>query len=175
MEQLQLIKPTIKLKDEYLSFYQEWVDSGEDMVPWVIQRDPSNFEEMLQFIQDHENGINLPEGWGPDSTFWLINENNRVLGAVNIRHRLTEFLLYQGGHIGYGIRPSERRKGYATKILALSLEKAKELGITKALVVCDETNEASYKVIIKNGGEPDTDFVEDDGNVIKRLWINLSK
>ena len=65
--------------------------------------------------------------------------------AVNIRHSLTEHLFNAGGHIGYGIRPSERRKGYATKLLALSLEKAKELNITKALVVCDEVNTASEK------------------------------
>lgn len=172
-DQLSLIKPTVELKDEYLSFYKEWVDSKEDMVPWVIQKDPSDFEAMVQFLKANEQGRNLREGRVPDSTFWLINQDKRILGAVNIRHQLTPFLLNSGGHIGYGIRPSERRKGFATKLLSLSLEKAKELGIRKALVVCDEDNTGSFKTIINNGGIPDSDFIEDDGNIIKRFWIEI--
>jgi predicted acetyltransferase len=171
--QLCLLKPTVELKEEYLSFYQEWKDSGEMMVPWVIEKDPSDFDAMVQSLLESEKGINLAEGWVPDSTFWLINENNRVLGAVNIRHKLTERLLDRGGHIGYGIRPSERRKGYATKLLALSLGKVKGFGVEKALITCDEDNTGSLKTIINNGGVPDIDFIEEDGNVIKRFWIEL--
>ncbi len=95
------------------------------------------------------------------------------MGAVNIRHSLTEHLFNAGGHIGYGIRPSERRKGYATKLLALSLEKTKELDITKVLVVCDAVNTASEKTILHNGGLRDDDFTEEDGNVVRRYWIEL--
>lgn len=171
--QLILSKPSIEFEKEYLSFYQEWKQSGETMVPWVIEKDPSNFEAMVQSLLESEDGINLPEGWVPDSTFWLINENNRVLGAVNIRHRLTERLMDRGGHIGYGIRPTERRKGYATKLLALSLEKVKGFGVDKALITCDEINTASLRTIINNGGIQDTDFIEEDGNVIKRFWIEI--
>lgn len=170
---MSLVRPTVDLKDEYLSFHQEWIESGEDMVPWVISKDPSDFEAMVQFLLNNEKGENLPESWVPGSTFWLVAGDNKVVGAVNIRHRLTEKLLNCGGHIGYGIRPKERRKGYASKLLALSLQKAKELGIEKALVVCDEGNIASEKTILKNGGIPDSNFVEEDGNVIKRFWIQL--
>jgi predicted acetyltransferase len=172
---LSLSKPTIELKEEYMSFYQEWKQSGETMVPWVIEKDPSNFEAMVQFLLASEKGLNLPEGWVPDSTFWLINENNRVLGAVNIRHMLTQRLIDRGGHIGYGIRPSERRKGYATRLLSLSLEKVKGFGVDKALITCDESNTGSLKTILNNGGVPDTDFIEEDGNVIKRFWIETEK
>ncbi|WP_226035148.1 GNAT family N-acetyltransferase [Aquibacillus saliphilus] len=168
-----LTKPTVNLKEEYLSFYQEWVDSGETMIPWVIEKDPTNFEEMVQFLTDNHNGTNLPEGWVPDSTYWLINENRQIIGVVNIRHQLTEFLLYQGGHIGYGIRPLQRRKGYATKLLSLSLEKAQDLGLTKLLIVCDENNTGSVKTIINNNGVIDKDFIEEDGNIVKRYWIEL--
>ncbi|MBH0229441.1 GNAT family N-acetyltransferase [Halobacillus yeomjeoni] len=172
-ERLQLIKPTIDLKDEYISFYNEWKETGESMVPWVIEKDPGNFEAMVQFLEDNANGVNLPEGWIPHSTYWLIDQNNKVLGVVNLRHELTDFLRNNGGHIGYGIRPSERKKGYATQLLALSLEKAKALYIKKVLVVCDEWNTASYKTIVNNSGVADTDFVEEDGNVVKRFWIAI--
>ncbi|MBM7603383.1 putative acetyltransferase [Metabacillus crassostreae] len=168
---LTLIKPTTDLKEEYLSFYDEWVQSKEEMIPWVIEKDPTNFDNMIQFLTNNEKGINLPTGWVPDSTYWLINEENRILGVVNIRHELTDFLLTRGGHIGYGIRPSERKKGYATKLLRLALEKTKKLGIKKVLVVCDEWNIGSYKTIKNNGGIEELDFVEDNGNVIKRFWI----
>lgn len=168
---ISLVRPDVAFKDEYLSFYQEWVDSGEDMVPWVIRKDPTDFEAMVRFLLENENGDNLPEAWVPSSTYWL-TVDNIVVGAVNIRHRLTEKLLHSGGHIGYGIRPRERRKGYAAHLLALALQEARVLGIDKVLVVCDEGNIASAKTILKNGGNPETDFVEEDGNVIKRFWIH---
>lgn len=171
--QVSLIKPTEALQDEYLPFYQEWKNSGEPMVPYVIGKDPTDFAKMVRELVEEGSGKNLPEGWVPASTYWLVTDQNRIVGAVNIRHRLTEGLLQAGGHIGYGIRPSERRKGYATQILALSLEKAKELGIQTALVVCDASNVGSEKTIVKNGGVPDSDFVEEDGNVVKRYWIAL--
>jgi predicted acetyltransferase len=166
-----LTKPTMELEMEYLSYYQEWKASGESIIPWVVAKDPSDFAGMLQSLLDSEKGENLPAGWVPDSTYWLVNDEKKVLGVVNIRHRLTEKLMNEGGHIGYGIRPSERRKGYATKLLALSLEKTKELGITRVLVVCNATNTGSAKTIINNGGVEDTEYVEEDGNIIRRFWI----
>ncbi|WP_242222272.1 GNAT family N-acetyltransferase [Bacillus cereus group sp. BfR-BA-01380] len=170
---VSLVKPTLELQSEYLNFYQEWKDSGENMVPWVISKDPSDFRGMIQFLINSEKGENLPEGWVPDSTYWLITEHKKVVGAVNIRHQLTEKLLHSGGHIGYGIRPSERQKGYATILLRLALEKTKKLGIERALLVCDESNIGSEKTIIKNGGISDSNYIEEDGNVVKRYWIEL--
>ncbi|WP_242261539.1 GNAT family N-acetyltransferase [Bacillus cereus group sp. BfR-BA-01453] len=170
---VSLLTPTTDLQEEYLDFYNEWKDSGETMIPWVITKDPSNFPAMVQELLDAHNGINLPDSLVPDSTYWLVTDHNRIVGAVNIRHSLTEHLFNAGGHIGYGIRPSERRKGYATKLLALSLEKAKQLNITKALIVCDEVNTASEKTILHNGGLRDEDFIEEDGNVVRRFWIEL--
>ncbi|WP_342379247.1 GNAT family N-acetyltransferase [Bacillus thuringiensis] len=170
---VSLLTPTTDLQEEYLDFYNEWKDSGETMIPWVITKDPSNFPAMVQELLDAHNGINLPESWVPDSTYWLVTDHNRIVGVVNIRHSLTKHLFNAGGHIGYGIRPSERRKGYATKLLALSLEKAKQLNITKALIVCDEVNTASEKTILHNGGLRDEDFIEEDGNVVRRFWIEL--
>jgi len=149
---VSLLTPTTDLQEEYLDFYNEWKDSGETMIPWVISKNPANFPAMVQELLDAHNGINIPKNWVPDSTYWLVTDENKIVGAVNIRHSLTKHLFNAGGHIGYGIRPSERRKGYATKLLALSLEKTKELDITKVLVVCDAVNTASEKTILHNGG-----------------------
>ena len=168
-----LVRPTTELQEQYLAFYQEWKDSGEEMIPWVIQKDPSDFPAMVQAVLDQEKAEGLPEGWVPDSTYWLVTEEQEVVGAVNIRHRLTEKLFNCGGHIGYGIRPSARRKGYATKLLEMSLEKTKELGIDRVLVVCDATNEASERTILNNGGVRDVDYIEEDGNVVRRFWIEI--
>jgi predicted acetyltransferase len=128
---------------------------------------------MLTFLSNQENGMNLSEGWVKSSTYWLVNANEQVVGAVNIRHDLNEHLMNAGGHIGYGIRPSARGNRYAVTMLALALEKAKELGISRVLVVCDSDNIASKKTIIQNGGMPDKDYIEEDGNRVNRFWIEL--
>lgn len=166
-----LEKPSIEYQDEYLAFYEEWKASGESIVPWAASRDPSDFEALIQFLLESENRERIPANWVPSSTYWLVSDNKKVIGAVNIRHGLTDELLNCGGHIGYGIRPTERQKGYATQLLAMALEKTKEFGIRKVLVVCDEGNIASEKTILKNGGIPDTSFTEEDGNIVKRFWI----
>jgi predicted acetyltransferase len=173
LKDVSLIKPTSKLKEEYLSFYQEWKESNEDLIPWVISKDPEDFEGMIDFLVKNVEGINLPEGQVPDSTYWLVAKDNQIIGVVNIRHGLTEKLLNSGGHIGYGIRPSERRKGYATQLLALALEKTLELGIKRVLVVCAATNIASIKTIVNNGGMQDKDYNDEDGKIINRFWIEV--
>lgn len=167
---MELVKPTKSLAREYQDFYLEWKKSGEKMIPWVIEKHPDDMDRFLQFINDHQNGVNLPNGWVRDSTFWLVKDKV-IIGVVNIRHQLTDLLLTIGGHIGYGIRPSQRRKGYATKILELALIEANKLGINKVLVTCDANNIGSLKVILKNSGVEDENFVEDSGNVVKRFWI----
>lgn len=171
IQDVSLVKPTINLKNEYLSFYKEWRESGEQFVPWIIGVDPLPFENYLTYLENNENGVNIPEGWVSDSTFWLVTNENLIVGAVNIRHKLTEHLTNSGGHIGYGIVPSQRQKGYATVLLSLSLLVAKKFGIDYALVVCDASNIASKRTILKNNGIQDKDFVENDGNVVNRFWI----
>lgn len=169
--QVHLVEPTAELKDQYLAFYEEWKAGGGDFVPWVIGLDPTDFLAMIVDLQDNAGGINIKEGWVPSSTYWLVDTHSKVVGAVNIRHRLTEGLSQSGGHIGYGILRSQRRKGYATELLRQALLKAGELGIEKALVVCDDVNIASERTIRRNGGREDNPYTEEDGNVIRRFWI----
>uniref|UniRef100_UPI00403F8378 GNAT family N-acetyltransferase n=1 Tax=Paenibacillus sp. FSL H8-0332 TaxID=2954742 RepID=UPI00403F8378 len=170
-----LMEPAEALREPYLAFYEEWRASGEPFVPWVTEMDPADFEGMVQSLRGHASGVNIPDGWVSSSTFWLVTTDKRVVGAVNIRHRLTERLLYSGGHIGYGIVPSARRQGYGSELLKQALLKAGELGIEQALVVCDAINTASERTIRRNGGIEDSEYIEEDGNVIRRFWIGTGK
>ena len=95
-----------------------------------------------------------------------------MVGAVNIRHDLNDYLLKYGGHIGDGIRPSERRKGYATEMIRLALEECRKLGLTRVLVTCDKNNIGSAKSIIRNGGILENEVLE-KGVIKQRYWIAL--
>lgn len=170
-DSVALVTPSAALRTEYLSFYQDWVASGEDMVPWVISKRPSDFDTMLRFLAESDTVV--PDGKVPHSTYWLVTGTGRVVGAANLRHRLNDRLLRLGGHIGYGIRPSDRRRGYATALLALTLEKARSLGLQRVLLCCDQGNVASERTIRKNGGIPDESHVEEDGTTVLRFWLDL--
>ena len=104
-------------------------------------------------------------------SIYFAMENDKIVGTIAIRHYLNEGLLNIGGHIGYGIRPSERRKGYGAQMLALALEKCRELGIDRALVTCDKDNVASAKTAMRNGGVMENEVVEEDGNIVQRYWF----
>ena len=104
-------------------------------------------------------------------TYFLV-EQERILGAINIRWTLNAYLENFGGHIGYGVRPSERKKGYATKMLKLALEVCQQRGLSKVLVTCDENNEASKRTILKCGGKYEDSRVL-EGEVVERYWIEL--
>lgn len=83
---VRLIKPTAELQEEYLSFYLDWKESNEPIVPWVVSKDPADFAGMIRFLEDNEQGKDLPDGYVRNSTLWLVTETNRIVGAVNIRH-----------------------------------------------------------------------------------------
>lgn len=130
-------------------------------------RDPDLFATWVQLLLDYERGENLPEGFVPGTSRWVA-EDGRLVGFVSIRHELNDNLREVGGHIGYAIRPSERRKGYATAATALALEECRRRGIGDVLVTCDDTNLASAAVIERNGG-----VLEDIRGVKRRYWIDL--
>lgn len=106
-----------------------------------------------------------PEGWVPATHLWYV-AGDAWIGRLSIRHRLTPILLAHGGHIGYDVRPSMRRRGHATAMLRLALPIAGSLGITRILVTCDIENVASRKVIEANGG-----VLEDQRGAVLRYWL----
>ncbi|HRB01199.1 MAG TPA: GNAT family N-acetyltransferase [Ignavibacteria bacterium] len=173
MKTLKLISPSINLENEYKEMLEEWHDSGEELVPFILRYDPKNFKKFVEQMEGFKNGIDIPETFVPHSTFWLVNSEDKILGVVNIRHKLNDKLNLIGGHIGYGVRPSQRRKGYATKILELALEESKKLGIKKALVTCNKNNIASKKTILKNNGI----FYQEkevEGVSVLSFWIDIN-
>ncbi|MBR6309160.1 MAG: GNAT family N-acetyltransferase [Lachnospiraceae bacterium] len=169
----------IKLSKEYETKLGEMIDEWKydqevnhtNRSPWAIfKNDYHDFDKYLSELE-----ITKPtEGKVPDSVFFLLDEErDRLLGAVNIRHELNDYLLQHGGHIGDGIRPSERRKGYATKMIGLALEECKKLGLDKVLIVCDKDNIGSAKSIIRNGGVLENEVLDDEGEVEQRYWITI--
>ena len=132
-----------------------------------------DFEGWLQERRDWSAGRNLPEGFVPD-TYYLLVRGGRILGVIRIRHRLTDKLRVRGGHIGYDIRPSERRKGYGTRMLAMALAEARRIGLDRVMVTCDRGNVASRRVILANGGVFESEgFDPASGEMVHRYWIEL--
>ena len=167
---MQLIKPTKKYEKSWHEALNEFRAEGRKGF-WNWQKEPSNLDNYIQLTSDNEKGENLPDDWVPSTTYWLI-DNNKFVGHTNIRHKLNDYLSKIGGNIGYYIRPSSRNKGYGTKILELALIKAKQLGLKKVSITCDEHNIASKKIIEKNKGQYQ-DKVTGEGNPKLRYWIEL--
>lgn len=172
---IELVRLTPAYKEQLFDMLTEWKADIEtnhtNHSPWMIFRnDHHDFDHYLENLEIKEE---TADGHVPDTTlFCLDKDRNIFVGAVNIRHYLNERLLLTGGHIGDGIRPSERRKGYATAMIALALEECKKLGIHRVLMCCDKDNIGSAKSIIRNGGVLENE-VEANGHLEQRYWIQL--
>ena len=178
MEKIYLIKPDKKYFKEYKEMMDEWYMEGSRIAPWPLHlkyHTEELYNEMLKRVDDVEKGINLGE-YASSSTYWLYNEDRKkIIGASNLRHYLTDEGLNIWGHIGYGIRPSERRKSYATQLLNFTLKKAKEHKIDKVYLGAYVGNIGSWKTMEKFDAEFIGIVIEKDtGLPIKRYSINLN-
>lgn len=126
--------------------------------------------EYVELLDNEHRGIDLPEGRVP-ATFMVADVDGEIVGRTSIRHELNDFLLHVGGHIGYGVRPGFRRRGYATEILKQSLAFIRDLGVKQVLVTCDDDNVGSIAVIESQGGILENK-VPFEGTLRRRYWIN---
>lgn len=168
---LKLVFPTIDLKESALAYRQEHFDKGEKAIHGDGGLDEA--ENYEQWVEKINADLKRDSGGFVPATTYFAFDGNKMVGTIQIRHRLNDYLLKYGGHIGYGVAPSERRKGYGTEMLRLALTKCKSLGIEKALVTCNKDNVASARTILKNGGVLENEVAIDKGGLRQRYWIDV--
>lgn len=172
---LYLAKPDLFFFDQFNEMMTEWVASGTQIAPWFLDAPFDTIEDFARFIQmldDCENGI-IDKKYCSTTSYFVVDENDTLIGAASLRHHLTVDGLNTWGHIGYGVRPSERRKGYATQTLQLMLKEAKSKKLRKVLIGAHTSNIGSCRVIEKCGGALEN-VVPDPGDpneTINRYWL----
>ena len=173
---LKFIKLNESFYNKYKDMMDEWHLNGSNIAPWPLRmeyKSEEQFIEMLNRVDEIEKGENLGP-FASSSTYWLYDDERDILiGASNLRHYLTEEGIKLFGHIGYGIRPTERRKGYGTTLLKMTLQEAKNRNIDKVLLGAYEDNIASWRLMEKCGGKLENIVVEEEtGLPVKRYWID---
>jgi predicted acetyltransferase len=169
---LFLAELSVAYRDSFIQSVHEFQAEGRQL-NYDLNDLTNDFGAFVQSLRDQKDRSKLKPGRVPASDFWLIDKNE-FIGRLSLRHELNQFLLKMGGHIGYEIRPSSRKQGYGTEILRLGLEKAKQLGLRRVLVTCDEDNIGSKKIIEHNGGKFEN-AIELEGDHVKKLryWIDI--
>ena len=171
---LKFEEPHSDLQDSYRSLVREFVDRGEPLVPFPLAFPNDDFSAFLARLAGCRRGEGIPTGFVPHSTYWLVRNGEEVVGVSNLRHRLTDALRLEGGHVGYGIRPSARRLGFATELLRHTLDRARAMKLPEVLLTCSKSNEPSVRTILRNGGVFMSEgLIPSRGDVIQRYRISL--
>ena len=153
-------------------YVAEFTDAGEKVIHGYFGKPDWSHVKTVETLAAWERGEELG-GWVPSSTRFLVHEG-KILGNFNVRHRLTDALLLLGGHCGYSVRPSERKKGYATLMLSHAKEHARAMDIDRMLLTCQRENIGSAKTIENNGGILQDVVRHEEQDVdIARYWITL--
>lgn len=179
MEKFYFETPTLDRKEEALAYIQEHADSSSNINgTGGLDRclKGMTYEKWLDDVNNCRNKEYAEEqNKVPATTFFTIRESdNKIVGMVNLRHYLNDELRRVGGHIGYGIRPSERRKGYAKIQLYLALVEAQKIGLDRVMVTCVNTNEPSDRTINALGGIFDREEWEEKNSTLNVYWINVN-
>lgn len=175
MDSCILIKPNLSYESDIYAFRKEMLDANSSMDGMGPLKRMENIKEWLEFNQRCEGVETIPENWVTCEQFIYVREaDNKIVGMIQFRHYFNEFLEKYGGHIGYSIRPDERRKGYAKKMLSNCLHICKTYGLEKVLVTCIQGNEGSKRTILANGGVYEsTIYCETDNVYLERYWIMI--
>lgn len=176
MSDITLILPTGKHEDAANEFKKEFFENGEKVINGSGLLDQLSYEAWLVHTENHRSKDTAGDDWVPSTTFFAVrNSDQKIIGIIDIRHHIQHpFLMEYGGHIGYAVRPSERRKGYAAEILTLGLGYAKELGLEKVMLGCYSDNEGSVKTILKNKGILEQEKPYSDGKPMQIYGIDLT-
>jgi len=173
MEKIILVKPNLSYSDEIIKYKEESLKENPLINGSAGLDRLSSIEDWLEELNKRSCEDTVPKGLVPSSTYLGVREkDNYIVGIIDIRHYLNDFLKQFGGNIGYSVRKSERNKGYAKQMLKLALEKCKDLKMKKVLITCDKDNIASEKVILSAGAKFE-DIRSADGENKKRFWIDL--
>lgn len=175
MDQYHLVFPRKEYEEKAYDYINEFKEYNSQINGVGGLERYNNYDEwLLKLVQDLDR-VNIPEGKVPAHTYFLVRRSDdKIIGMMNIRHELNSFLLNEGGHIGYSIRPTERKKGLGTLMLSLGLSKCRELDIKNVLVTCDKINIGSAKVIQNNKGVLENEiYSETYSQIIQRYWIPL--
>ena len=187
MSRIQIVKPSGEYFDSWQQNLAEWQQENQDgasvffasMHGWDLAT-RAGFESWTGFLNEIEQpGASVPQGFVRQATRWAV-AGGRYLGAVGLRYELNDFLSELGGHVGYSVRPAERRKGLAGILLAEALRLARSVAMEALLVTCDEDNEGSYRTIEGAGGVlervvPASELAEKYAvdKALRRYWITL--
>ncbi len=174
MEEIILARPNKQLKDKALEYKQEHFDFGEYELHGGSLFDKLDYDEWLMLVEANSSEKTVKSGWVVSSTFFAVRKiDSKIIGMIDIRHSLNEFLRNYGGNIGYGVRPTERNNGYAVQILKQGLEYCKTIGLEKVMLACYKDNQASSKTIIKCGGVLEKEFSYLNNKTVQVFWITI--
>ena len=175
MKELDLIKPTVEYAKQIMEYRQEFFDSGDSMDGCGPLRRFEDPKEYIKICIDYENPKTVPENLVQATQFLCIRKSdNKLVGMIQVRHYFNEYLEKYAGHIGYSVRSSERRKGYAKEMLNWALPFCREIGLDKVLISCIDGNIGSEKTILANGGIYESTVYEPNSDKnLKRFWIHL--
>ena len=174
-EKLLLLRPTAKYIPQYEAYRREFLDFGGSMDGAGSLRRLESGRAWLDEVERFSRPETVPEGKVVSTQFILVREaDDRLLGMLQLRHYLNDYLRRVAGHIGYSVRPSERRRGYAKRMLAMALDEARALGLERVMISCSVENEASRRTILSNGGVFESTVLDEtDGELLERYWIEL--